>query len=47
MEIKTKLIEDGSHIVLELNEEGTVIDVRKGREVTRLVWRRGLLPPDR
>ena len=31
MEIKTKPIEDGSHIVLELNEEGTVIDVRKAQ----------------
>lgn len=29
MEVKTKPIADGSNIVLELNEEGTVIDVRK------------------
>jgi uncharacterized protein YuzE len=31
MEIKTKPIEDGSNIVVELNEEGTVIDVRKAQ----------------
>jgi hypothetical protein len=29
MEVKTKPIADGSNIVVELNEEGTVIDVRK------------------
>lgn len=29
MEIKTKPIADGSNIVVELNEEGTVIDVKK------------------
>ncbi|BFU94404.1 MAG: conserved protein of unknown function [Nitrospira sp.] len=31
MEIKTKPIADGSNIVVELNEEGTVIDVRKAQ----------------
>lgn len=31
MEVKTKPIADGSNIVLELNEEGTVIDVRKAQ----------------
>ena len=29
MEVKTKPIAEGSHIVVELNEEGTVIDLRK------------------
>jgi hypothetical protein len=28
MEVKTKPIADGSNIVVELNEQGTVIDVR-------------------
>ena len=31
MEVKTKPIEDGANIVVELNEEGTVIDVRKAQ----------------
>ncbi|MCS6289568.1 MAG: hypothetical protein H8K10_11375 [Nitrospira sp.] len=31
MEIKTKPIADGDHIVVELNEEGTVIDLRKAQ----------------
>lgn len=31
MEVKTKPIEEGSHIVLELNEEGAVIDLRKAQ----------------
>ena len=31
MEVKTKPIADGSNIVVELNEEGTVIDVRKAQ----------------
>jgi len=29
MEVKTKPIPEGSNIVVELNEEGTVIDLRK------------------
>jgi len=29
MEVKTKSIAEGSHIVVELNEQGTVIDLRK------------------
>jgi len=31
MEVKTKPIKDGANIVVELNEEGTVIDVRKAQ----------------
>jgi hypothetical protein len=31
MEVKTKPIADGDNIVLELNEAGTVIDVRKAQ----------------
>ena len=31
MEIKTKPIADGDNIVVELNEEGTVIDLRKAQ----------------
>jgi hypothetical protein len=31
MEIKTTPIADGSNIVVELNEQGTVIDVRKAQ----------------
>ncbi len=31
MEVKTKPIADGDHIVVELNEEGTVIDLRKAQ----------------
>jgi hypothetical protein len=31
MEVKTKPIAEGSNIVVELNEEGTVIDVRKAQ----------------
>lgn len=31
MEVKTKPIADGDHIVLELNEAGTVIDLRKAQ----------------
>lgn len=31
MEVKTKPIEDGANIVVELNEAGTVIDVRKAQ----------------
>jgi len=31
MEVKTKPIAEGSHIVVELNEEGTVIDLRKAQ----------------
>ena len=31
MEIKTKPIAEGSNIVVELNEEGTVIDLRKAQ----------------
>lgn len=31
MEVKTKPIADGANIVVELNEEGTVIDVRKAQ----------------
>jgi hypothetical protein len=29
--VKTKPIAEGSNIVVELNEEGTVIDVRKAQ----------------
>ena len=29
--MKTKPIAEGSHIVVELNEEGTVIDLRKAQ----------------
>ncbi len=32
MEVKTKPIEEGSMIVVELNEEGHVIDLRKAKE---------------
>jgi hypothetical protein len=31
MEVKTKPIAEGSNIVVELNEEGTVIDLRKAQ----------------
>ena len=31
MEVKTKPIADGANIVVELNEEGTVIDVRNAQ----------------
>ena len=31
MEVKTKPIAEGAHIVVELNEEGTVIDLRKAQ----------------
>jgi hypothetical protein len=31
MEVKTKPIEEGSPIVVELNEEGTVVDLRKAQ----------------
>lgn len=31
MEIKTKPIAEGSHIVVELNEEGKVIDLSKAQ----------------
>lgn len=31
MEVKTKPIAEGSHIVVELNEEGTVVDLRKAQ----------------
>jgi hypothetical protein len=31
MEVKTKPIADGDKIVVELNEAGTVIDVRKSQ----------------
>jgi hypothetical protein len=31
MEVKTKPIKEGSNIVVELNEEGTVIDLRKAQ----------------
>ena len=31
MEVKTKPIAEGSHIVVELNEQGTVIDLRKAQ----------------
>jgi hypothetical protein len=31
MEVKTKPIEEGSNIVVELNEEGKVIDLRQAQ----------------